>query len=408
MEHMVHSESEKFKTELFEVLKQKFQDKFSDDDMSFMNGAVNRYLREMITLMRESKSVHEKFFSDIILHSVDGILGYNKEQNIFLWNDGAEKIFGYKKEEMMNRNVSVIVVDTPKAREDFEFINRETAEKGFISNFETYGLSKDGTRKILSISQHIVFDEKNEKLGTVAIIRDITLVKQLEKELRESENLALIGQVVSSIAHNISNPLNIISGNADYLLIDKKKEEEGYEELKIIVDETTRITKSIRQILNFARPLAPMREKTTMNEIVKDATAGFKFLIGEKPVELKLKLEKNPKFVKVDREMFKDIIQNLLTNSVHAIPIGRNGVIEIKTSSENGSCSVKISDNGIGIPESDVSNIFKPFYSTKGYGKGTGLGLAFTERVVKEHGGSISVSTENNLGVSFVIKLPLF
>jgi two-component system sensor histidine kinase HydH len=404
---MVHSESDKYKNDLLETLKKKFEGKLSDEELSFITGSYDRYMFEMIKLMKEGKSAHEKFFADIILNSIDAIVGFNNEDEVFLWNKGAEKIFGWTKDEMTGKNFSVIVPKELLDKGEIEYMRSKIKEQGFISNYETLRITKTGEYRNVSISRFVIFNDKEEIIGSVGIIRDITTEKNLEKELRDKENLALIGEVVSSIAHNISNPLNIISGNADYLLIDKKKDEEGYEELKIIVDETTRITKSIRQILNFARPLAPMRQETTMNEIVKDATAGFKFLIGEKPVELKLKLEKNPGSVKVDKEMFRDIIQNLLTNSVHAIPIDRNGVIEIKTSSENGFCSVKISDNGIGIPEKDVVNIFKPFYSTKGYGKGTGLGLAFTERVVKEHGGSISVSTGNGPGVSFVINLPL-
>lgn len=404
---MVYSESDKYKNDLLETLKKKFEGKLSDEELAFITGSYDRYMFEMIKLMKEGKSAHEKFFADIILNSIDAIVGFNNENEVFLWNKGAEKIFGWTKDEMTGKNFSVIVPKELLAKGEIEYMLSKIKKHGFISNYETTRISKTGEYRNVSISRFVIYNDKEEIIGSVGIIRDITTEKQLEKELREKENLALIGEVVSSIAHNISNPLNIISGNADYLLIDKKKDGEGYEELKIIVDETTRITKSIRQILNFARPLAPMREKTSMNELVKEATAGFKFLKGDKQVELKLKLEKAPKFVKVDKEMFKDIIQNLLTNSVHAIPIDRNGLIEIKTSSQDNTSVLEITDNGTGIPKNDIANIFKPFYSTKGYGKGTGLGLAFTERVVKEHGGTVSVSTGDIQGVTFIINLPL-
>jgi PAS domain S-box-containing protein len=407
MEHMVHSESDKYKNDLLETLKKKFEGKLSDEELAFITGSYDKYMFEMIKLMKEGKSAHEKFFADIILNSIDAIVGFNNANEVFLWNKGAEKIFGWTKEEMMGKNFAVIVPKELLDKGEVVYMHSKIEEQGFISNYETKRITKTGEYRNVSISRFVIFNDKEEIIGSVGIIRDITTEKNLEKELRDKENLALIGEVVSSIAHNISNPLNIISGNADYLLIDKKKDEEGFEELKIIVDETTRITKSIRQILNFARPLAPMREETTMNELVTDATAGFKFIKGDKPVELKLKLDKNPVFVKVDKEMFKDIIQNLITNSIHAIPIDRNGIIEIKTASEAGCSILEISDNGTGISEKDIASIFKPFYSTKGYGKGTGLGLAFTQRVVKEHGGTISVYNGNVRGVTFIINLPL-
>jgi len=404
---MVHSESDKYKNDLLETLKKKFEGKLSDEELAFITGSYDKYMFEMIKLMKEGKSAHEKFFADIILNSIDAIVGFNNANEVFLWNKGAEKIFGWTKEEMMGKNFAVIVPKELLDKGEVVYMHSKIEEQGFISNYETKRITKTGEYRNVSISRFVIFNDKEEIIGSVGIIRDITTEKNLEKELRDKENLALIGEVVSSIAHNISNPLNIISGNADYLLIDKKKDEEGFEELKIIVDETTRITKSIRQILNFARPLAPMREETTMNELVTDATAGFKFIKGDKPVELKLKLDKNPVFVKVDKEMFKDIIQNLITNSIHAIPIDRNGIIEIKTASEAGCSILEISDNGTGISEKDIASIFKPFYSTKGYGKGTGLGLAFTQRVVKEHGGTISVYNGNVRGVTFIINLPL-
>jgi PAS domain S-box-containing protein len=404
---MIHSESDKYKNDLLDSLKKKFEGKLNDEELAFITGSYDRYMFEMIKLMREGKSAHEKFFADIILNSIDAIVGFNNENEIFLWNKGAEKIFGWTKEEITGKSFAVIVPKELLDKGEIEYMMSKIKEQGFITNYDTLRITKTGEYRNVSISRFVIYNDKEEVIGSVGIIRDITTEKQLEKELREKENLALIGEVVSSIAHNISNPLNIISGNADYLLIDKKEKDEGYEELKVIVDEATRITKSIRQILNFARPLVPMREKTTLNEIVKDASGGFKFMKGDKPVELKLKLEKNPGSVKVDKEMFKDIIQNLITNSIHAIPIDRKGLIEIKTLSGEQESILEISDNGTGIFKNDMANIFKPFFSTKGYGKGTGLGLAFTERVVKEHGGSISVDSEENKGVTFTIHLPL-
>lgn len=405
MEHMVHSESDKYKSDLFEGLKNKFGDRFSKEDFDFISKCFDTYMFEMIKLMREGKSVHEKFFSDIILNSVDGIIGYNTEKKIFLWNKGAEQIYGYTKDEITDKDISYLVPDKNIKDGSFERTQAEIQEKGFVSGVETKGKTKEGPLKEISMSQHLVFDENGDPLGTVAIIRDMTRVKKLERELREKENLALIGQVVSSIAHNLSNPLNIISGNADYLLLEKKVEDEGYEELKVIVDETTRITKSIRSILNFARPLAPMREDFTFNELVDEAASGFKFLTGSKSIKLKLKLEKEPKTIKVDKELFKDLILNLISNSIQAIPADRQGLIEISTETADGKSVLTIKDNGTGISEADLPNIFKPFYSTKGYGKGTGLGLSFAERVVKEHGGKIDVTSVEGKSTTFKIML---
>lgn len=407
MEHMVHSESDKYKNDLLDAFKKKFAGKLTEEDLAFITSSYDRYMFEMIKLMKEGKSAHEKFFADIILNSIDAIVGFNNECEIFLWNKGAEKIFGWGKDEITGKNFNVLIPKELQDDGEVERMQAKVKEFGFISNYETLRITKSGEYKNVSISRFVIFNEKEEIIGSVGIIRDITNEKNLEKELREKENLALIGQVVSSIAHNLSNPLNIISGNADYLLFEKKKGDPDYDELKVIVDEATRITKSIRSILNFAKPLMPMWEVATFNEIIEDSVSGFKFLKGSKNIKLQLNLQKNPPNVKIDKELFKDVFLNIISNAIQAIPANKDGVIEVSTFTENGHSSVKISDNGTGIDEKDIPNIFKPFYSTKGYGKGTGLGLAFTERVVKEHHGSINVTSIQNEKTTFHLSIPI-
>ena len=205
----------------------------------------------------------------------------------------------------------------------------------------------------------------------------------------------------------MSNPLNIISGNADYLLLEKKEGDPDYEELKVIVSEATRITKSIRSILNFAKPITPMREEVKLNDLLTDTLSGFKFLKGQKEIELKKNFCKENPGVKIDKELFKDVFLNIVGNSIQAIPANNKGLISVKTYADEKYSYTEITDNGAGILESDIENIFKPFFSTKGYGKGTGLGLAFTERVVKEHNGTIKVNSVKNKYTTFLIGIPL-
>jgi PAS domain S-box-containing protein len=407
MEHMVHSESDKYKNDLLDAFKKKFEGKLSDEDLAFITSSYDRYMFEMIKLMREGKSAHEKFFADIILNSIDAIVGFNNECEIFLWNKGAEKIFGWKKNEIIGKNFDILIPKDLLEKGEIETMQSKIMKDGFFSNYDTIRVTKSGEFRNVSISRFVIFNEKSEIIGSVGIIRDITTEKRLEKELREKENLALIGEVVSSIAHNLSNPLNIISGNADYLLLDKKEGDPDYEELKVIVGEATRITKSIRSILNFAKPLIPMLENINLNDLLEDATSGFKFLKGNKNIELNLILDKKLPSIKADKELVKDVFLNIIGNAIQAIPLNSNGKIEIKTLFDEKKISIEISDNGSGIMPKDLPNIFKPFYSTKGYGKGTGLGLPFAERVIKEHNGIIEVKSTLNLNTIFIITIPV-
>jgi two-component system NtrC family sensor kinase len=250
----------------------------------------------------------------------------------------------------------------------------------------------------------MLYNDKKEVLGSVGIVRDITKEKRLEKELRERENLALIGEVVSSIAHNLSNPLNIISGNADYLLLDKNETAEGYEELKIILDETTRITKSIRQILNFSRPVNLTLENCDINELLVSVFDRAKFLTANKNIEFKKSFSPDIPLIKIDKEQIADVFLNIINNGIQAISL--KGILKVKTYFKNNLVFIELSDTGSGIPKKNLDKIFKPFFSTKEYGKGTGLGLAFTERIIKEHKGKVEVKSSLGKGSTFVISLP--
>ncbi|MEZ4692381.1 MAG: ATP-binding protein, partial [Ignavibacteria bacterium] len=215
----------------------------------------------------------------------------------------------------------------------------------------------------------------------------------------------LIGEVVSSIAHNLSNPLNIISGNADYLLLDKKEDDPEYEELKTILDEATRITKSIRHLLNFSRPLHTEKNQNDINEVLQSVAAGYKHINNNKEIKIKKNLQKDIPAFNFDRFQLEDVFSNLINNAIQAIP--QKGEIKINSSFENNSVIVEIIDNGNGIVKENLENIFLPFYSSKDYGKGTGLGLAIAKRIINEHKGEILVESKVGKGTKFTLVFPV-
>lgn len=402
MENMVTSEFEKQK----EFLKNELRSKYNipEADIDSIADTAETVLFQMIQLMKEGKSAHEKFFSDIILNSIDAIVGFDNEYNIFLWNRGAENIFGYKKFEVMGKDFSFLIPQYLLEKGEKEFLIDEVKSKGFLANHETERITKSGELINVSISRFAVNNEKNEPIGSVGIIRDITLVKKLEKELREKENLALIGEVVSSIAHSLSNPLNIISGNADFLLLNKKSTSDEYEELKTILDETTRITKSIRHLLNFSRPVKINRTENDINELINKISKQIKFLKDNKDIKLRKSLQKDLPKIKFDYAQIEESIMNIVTNAVQAIH--KTGEIGIRTSSNGSVVKIDISDDGQGISKENQAKIFLPFFSSKEYGKGTGLGLSIAKKALKEHNGDIKVKSNPGKGTTFTLTLP--
>ncbi|MBS1516739.1 MAG: PAS domain S-box protein [Bacteroidetes bacterium] len=403
MENMVFSEFSKYE----EKLKEEFRDKYNlpQNELDDIVKDLKKIVMQMIKLMRDGKSVHEKFFSDIILNSVDAIIGFDNEFKIFLWNKGAESIFGYSKNEVMGKEFSMLIPKYLIDKGERDFLINEVEEKGFLTNHESKRLTKDGRLIDVSITRFMIFNESGEKIGSVGTIRDITQIKKLQQELREKENLALIGEVVSSIAHSLSNPLNIISGNADFLLINKKENDEGYEELKCILDEAVRITRSIRHLLNFSRPLNITRSKNNINDVIEKTISDVKFILQDKRITFRKSLKNSLPEMSIDKAQMEETICNILTNSVQAIK--KTGEISIKTDIKDATIRIEISDNGDGIPKENLDKIFTPFFSSKEYGKGTGLGLSIAKRVITEHDGNISVTSKPGKGTKFVITLPV-
>jgi len=369
-------------------------------------GDVDICLGSMMKLLKDGKSAHEKFFSDIILNSIDAIIGLDNNYRVFLWNKGAEAMFGYKKEEVMGREFDFLIPEILLSKGEKKFLIDEVNRNGFLANYESERLKKNGETINVSISRFAIYDENNiSSIGSVGILRDITTVKKLQKELREKENLALIGEVVSSIAHSLSNPLNIISGNADYLLLNRKPGEADHEELKTIVDETTRITKSLRGLLNFSRPLNAEKAKTQINELAEEVISKTRFIIGNKNIVIKRQFDKNLPVIPVDRAQIEEVITNLVVNAIQAFTA--NGEIILKTRAGSSDIFIEVSDNGPGIPKELQEKIFRPFYSSKGYGKGTGLGLSIVKRIVSEHDGSVKLRSQTGKGTTFTIRLPV-
>ena len=409
MERMMMIELDSYMQELKKALAGRLSGKLDEDDIKFLMGTVNQFIEGLIKVMRERKSVHEKYFSDIILNSPDAIIGFDKKNEIFLWNNGAVNLFGFTREEAIGKDFGIIIPDNIKEKEQ-NYCREKFAKADSFTNYETIRCTKNGDIKNVSISSFKILNEEKEFIGNVSIIRDFTLEKSLERELRNKENLALIGTVVSTIAHNLSNPLNIISGNADYLLLDRKENDEGYEELQVIVQETTRITKSIRQILNFSKPVILTKEKCNINSIVKEILGNAQYYVNDnkKSISFKSDIDESIGEILIDKDQIKDVLLNILNNAIQAIK--DKGTVRIKTLKANENKKeyvvIKIEDNGSGINKDDLKNIFVPFFSTKEFGKGTGLGLAFSDRVVREHNGFIKVDSQVGKGTVFSVYLP--
>jgi signal transduction histidine kinase len=234
---------------------------------------------------------------------------------------------------------------------------------------------------------------------------------KLYERIRERDRLAALGEMAAGLAHEIRNPLGAIKGAAQCLDPKRLPGEEG-EFLEVIVEEVNRLNGVVSAFLDYARPLKQSFGATDLNEVV---TRTVRLIQNEMPkgIELKVEQEESLPKVEADAEQLKQVLINLVQNAMQALA-DTGGGITVKTvrpdrfsdfrATGDSFVELHVTDTGPGIPADQQQHIFVPFYTTKQ--KGTGLGLAICQRIVKNHGGTLSVQSKVGEGATFIIRLP--
>lgn len=409
MEQRILNKIDEFLAEIDKSLKEELSTKFSTikrEDVEKIHQILIKYIHQVIELAKKGRSVHERVLHSIIQNYSDAVIALDDDYKVFFWNHGAERIFGYTAEEMLGRTVDPIIPQELKEKGELQWLFEETLRRGYIENYETERVTKDGRRIIINLSRSLIKDENGEILGSIAIVKDITKVKELEKQIQHSDKLALIGQIAAGIAHEIGTPLNVISGNAEYIMMEMGEDNPYKEELETIISQAERIANLIKQLLEFARPRKPNYTKVDVNRELLHVVELLKHQFEKANIKLNLNLSENIPTIYADCSQIHQVFLNIIVNAIHAI--NENGLIEIETFSRDGYVNIKFKDNGIGILPEHLDRIFEPFFTTKEAGKGTGLGLAVSKRIVDEHNGKIEVESTPGVGTTFTIKFPSY
>jgi len=233
-----------------------------------------------------------------------------------------------------------------------------------------------------------------------ARVRSLLRVRALQKRIRDTEKMAALGGMVDGIAHEIRNPLMVIGGMARRLHdrdIDEKSR--GYAEA--IIKCVERLEKMIVRVDDYKRILVSKLKAIEINRVVEDAVSDMAFLIEGRDIEIKISCLKPSPVVNMDYINLKTALCNIIENSVEAM--GDRGVIELSTRLEDGRVVVQIKDNGHGIDPDEQKKIFHPFQTSRI--EGAGLGLTMAHRIVSDHNGEISVSSEPDVGTVITITL---
>lgn len=351
-----------------------------------------------VTLRKSAESDAHRLAA-IVESSEDAIVGKNLHGIVTSWNTGAERIFGYKAEEMIGKSIMKII--PPEHYEDESRILATVGRGDRIEHFETVRIKKNGEPLEISLTISPVRDENGKIVGAAKIARDITHQKQAERALRTTERLASVGRLAATVAHEINNPLEAVT-NLIFLARNAPQSEDKDKYLAMADEELERVSHLTKQTLGFYRE-SNGATGVRLGEVVESLLSVFSSRMRNKGIGACSDIREDVEVHAIPSEI-RQVVANLLSNSIDATYAGGRIVVRIARSrrwkdGEDGGVRLTIADSGSGISPEIRARLFEPFFTTK-KDVGTGLGLWITRNIVENHKGSIRVRSSTKAGRS--------
>lgn len=387
---------EKLNTSLFYTIT-----RFSDYFQSLHEKKIREHAQnlEMEIEKRTKELVESEAKYRILVEDINDGYFVNQDGIIVFANKAFCDLHGYTLNEMIGTRYSDLVAhrSLPMVKRLYE---RRVAGKDSKDLYMYFRRHKNGN--IYPTENKVKGIIYQGKFAVAGICRDITERMEAERRIRESERLAHIGRLTTSLAHEIRNPLSSVKMNIQ--IISKKTDFNGYDKrrIEIIVHELSRLERILDEMLDFAKPVKLNLKPVLINNVVDSSLEVLEVKIREKALKIKKIYAKTMPQTLIDYEKIEQALINVFLNSIEVLP--KRGTIEIETKYNN-AIQIAISDNGPGVSPEYLPYIFDPFFSVKK--KGTGLGLTNVKRIVEAHNGSITASLRNPKGMCFNITLPL-
>jgi two-component system, cell cycle sensor histidine kinase and response regulator CckA len=367
----------------------------------------------------------ERWFSTTLKSLGDAVIATDSTGHITFINAVAQTLTGFSSEAAMGRPVREVfrIVDEAGAELDSPVARAIEGRFAVTLPPRTQVVHKDGVRRFVDDSATPILDDRGELLGGVVVFRDVTAQKVLEKRLETAQRLASLGTMAAGIAHEVNNPLTVVASNVSFVL-DEMREmlaastaasstpdlwtrvEPWIEALSEAVDGSDRVQKIIATMRRFAGRGESKRETIDLPEVIDAALR----LVGN-AVRHKAKVTiayGTTPLVEADEGQLVQVFLNLLGNAADAISDGdaTENEVSVRTYTDDaGRAVAEVRDTGRGIPAADLARIFDPFFSTKGVGRGMGLGLSICHQFVAAADGQLTVESTVGKGSAFRVSL---
>jgi two-component system, sporulation sensor kinase E len=359
----------------------------------------------------------EKGFLETVFNAIhEGIIVTDSNGRVTYLNDAACKLFGLEAADAIGKRLdervrgldweSLTQSGGPVSRDmeifypDNRFINFYIVPL-LIEHREAAGPTRDGG------GARPANPAIAGRVGHVMILRDITESRRTAQQTIESERLNALTLLAAGVAHEIGNPLNSL--HIHLQLMERKAQElnhnaksELQESIDVARSEVRRLDSIVTQFLRAIRPSQPRLHPENVNTIVEEAVRFFTPEIQDRDIVVKQELRANLPLLQLDREQMKQVFYNIIKNSLEAMR--RHGTLRIRTDLDDTHVMVSFVDTGGGMSAENLSRVFEPYFTTKP--SGTGLGLLIVRRIVREHGGELSIESSQDKGLTLTIRLP--
>ena len=359
-----------------------------------------------------------------ILESIEeGYFEVDLKGNFTFFNDQVCEIIGYPRQELMGMN-NRQYTSPATAKKMYQTFNQmfKSGKSAKITKYEV--IRKDGTRKTLEVSAALMRNLDAAPIGFRGVLRDVTDriqaekdKKRLESQVQHAQKMEAIGTLAGGIAHDFNNLLMGFQGNISLMLMDLVEDHPHCEFLHNMERYVKRGSELTRQILGFARGGKYQVKTTLLNDLINKTADMFRRT--KKEISIHKKFQEDLWSVEVDQGQIEQVLLNLFVNAWQAMPGGGSLLIETENVtldekdydrpyaiSPGRYVRISVSDTGIGMDKATQERIFEPFFTTKDVSRGTGLGLASTYGIIKNHNGIINVYSEKGHGTTFKIYLP--
>ncbi len=332
----------------------------------------------------------------------EAFITIDEDSTVIFFNKAAEKIFGYSRDEVLGRDLGLILDIDCREGHKKAVANYLATRRPKLLGHETefMAMRRDGSLFPASISFSVA--QISGKFFFTGIIRDLTETRTLEEQVSRAEHLSALGKTMAEISHEIKNPLVMIGGFARQLLNTVQKEK-NHAKLKIIADEVRRLERLLLGMNDLYMPRRLVPEKFDMFALLREVYALVKEDCELRGIDFLLKTEgASYAMIEGDREKLKQVLLNVIKNGMEALPGG--GYLVVEAQSKDDVVEIAVIDSGQGIPPDVQKKLFTPFFTTKS--QGTGLGLCVSKRIVEEHrGGEFVLKSDVGKGTTVRISL---